>query len=85
MGQIWNSNFNFLQQHYTIHLLLYSVFLKCWQKTVRCMIIALEAVNYWGGKTSNKDTIRLMKFYKISEKRVPFSCKQTETEGRNDV
>ena len=34
IGQIWKSNFNFLQQHYTVHLLLYSVFLKCWQKTI---------------------------------------------------
>ena len=33
---------------------------------IRYMIIALETVNYWGGKTSNKDTIGLMKFYKIS-------------------
>lgn len=49
---------------------------------IRYMIIALETVNYWGGKTSNKAT---MKFYKISGERVPLSCKQTETEGRNDV
>ena len=73
IGQIWKSNFNFLQQHYTVHLLF------------RYMIIALETVNYWGGKTSNKDTIGLMKFYNISGERVPLSCKQTETEGRNDV
>ena len=79
IGKIWKSNFNFLQQHSTI----YSVFLKCWQKTVRYMIIALEAVNYWGGKTSNKDTIGLMKLYKISEEKVPLSCKQTEMKGRN--
>ena len=25
IGQIWKSNFNFLQQHYTVHLLLYSL------------------------------------------------------------
>ena len=49
------------------------------------MIIALETVNYRSGKTSNKATIGLMKFYKISGERVPPSCKQTETEGRNDV
>ena len=85
IGQIWKSNFNFLQQYYTEHLLLYSVFLKCCEKTIRYMIIALETVNYWGGKTSNKDTIGLMKFYNISGERVPLSCKQTETEGRNDV